>query len=264
MRKFLFTVLAGIFGAIIFASPALAATSASFTPVNVNVTEGQDFTLRIAINPHGTKNYTAKMEVHFSADLIEVKSFAFANTWMAISQSGYNLTDNTNGVLIKSAGNPGGVSSSVTFGTVSFSAKKSGKGTITLNGNSFVLDANNQNTLNAFPQSAVTISALPAVTQPLSASSAEVTAETVTSASIANSAATTATAETSAEPEGEQETPISIEEEPANAQSSLLANVLDFTQLGTDNANVGILVTVTILIVAGYVCYAVIRRIKHN
>src|SRR3990167_3051132 len=156
MKKILLTILLGAFGAM-----ALAATSVSFTPVNVSVRQGQTFTLMIGVNPQGVKNYTAKTELHYPADLLEVKSFTFAPSWMPLAQPGYDLADNTNGVLIKTAGYPGGISSAATFGTVSFLAKKSGNGTITLNsGNSLALDANSQNVIaDASVQTAVAISA---------------------------------------------------------------------------------------------------------
>src|SRR3989338_8164214 len=161
MKKYLFTILLGAFGTMAMAAPALAATSVSFAPVNVSVRQGQPFNLTIWVNPQGVKNYTAKTELRYPADLLEVKSFTFAPSWMPVIQSGYDLTDNTNGVLIKTAGYPGGISSAVTFGTVSFLAKKNGNGTITLNsGNSLALDANSQNVIaDASVQTAVAISA---------------------------------------------------------------------------------------------------------
>src|SRR3989338_1634672 len=104
MKKYLLTILLGAFGAMAIAAPALAATSVSFTPVNVSVRKGQTFTLTIGVNPQGAKNYTAKTEFHYPADLLEVKSFTFAPSWMPLAQSGYDLNDNTNGVFIKTAG----------------------------------------------------------------------------------------------------------------------------------------------------------------
>ena len=167
MKKTLLTILLGAFGVMVLAAPVLAATNVSFTPVNVSVRQGQNFTLTIGVNPQGVKNYTAKIELRYPADLLEVKSFTFANGWVALAQPGYDLTDNANGVLIKTAGYPGGVSSAVTFGTVSFLAKKSGNGTITLSGDSFVLDAVNQNVLvSVSVQTTVVITAAPVQATP--------------------------------------------------------------------------------------------------
>ncbi|MEK7160515.1 MAG: hypothetical protein AAB724_00660, partial [Patescibacteria group bacterium] len=107
MKKTLFIILLGAFGVMAMAAPALAATSVLFTPVNVSVSQGQTFTLTIGVDPQGVKNYTAKMELSYPADLLEVESFTFANDWVQIFESGYDLIDNVNGLLIKTAGYPG-------------------------------------------------------------------------------------------------------------------------------------------------------------
>lgn len=235
------------------AAPALAATSVSFTPVNVSVRQGQTFTLTIGVNPQGAKNYTAKAELHYPADLLEVKSFTFANGWTPLSQSGYDLTDNTNGVFIKTAGYPGGVSSPVTFGTVSFLAKKSGNGTIVLNSNSFVLDANNQNVLaGASVQTAVAISA-PA---PVQTTPKTPTTQTTPAVEPTEEGAVS----------GEQ---AQVAQEPTTtsqpiASQSMLAAVGSIVTLGTDSAIVGILITVIILALIGYAIYAVIQRTRRK
>lgn len=254
MKKTLLTILLGAFGAMAIAAPALAATSVSFTPVNVGVRQGQRFTLTIGINPQGVKSYTAKTELRYPADLLEVKSFTFANSWMPLSQPGYDLTDNTNGVFIKTAGYPGGVSSPVTFGVVSFLAKKSGNGIITLNSNSFALDANNQNALaGTLARTAVAISTAPVPTTP----------KTPTTPT------TPAPAPKEEEPtvQIEQEMPI-VQEQPTAPQpiapQSLLAQVGGLMTLGTNNVAVGILVTVIILALVGYAIYAVIQRARRK
>jgi len=154
MKKIIFASLLGL---IFLAGTALAATSFSFSSTALNVAQGQSFVLRTAVNPQGTANYTVKLELQYPADLLEVRLFTLGNSWMPVSQPGYDLIDNTNGVLIKSAGYPGGLSSSATFGTVSFYAKKSGNGTIQATNNSFALDANSQNALSGTAQASVAI-----------------------------------------------------------------------------------------------------------
>lgn len=253
MKKYLLTILLGAFGIMAIAAPALAATSVSFTPVSVSVRQGQTFTLTIGVNPQGVKNYTAKAELHYPADLLEVKSFTFAPSWMPLAQPGYDLTDNTNGVFIKTAGYPGGVSSAITFGTVSLLAKKSGNGTIALNSdNSLALDANNQNVIgSATVQTAVAIS-VPAPTP--------TTPKTPT--------IPTAPAEEPTE-EGTvlgEEAP--VVQEPTTAPQpisrSLLASVGSVVSLGTNSVIVGLLVTVIVLALAGYAIYAMIQRARRK
>jgi len=154
MKKIIFaSLLTGIF----LAGSALAVTSFSFSSTAFNVAQGQSFVLRTAVNPQGTANYTVKLELQYPSDLLEIRSFTLGNSWMAVSQPGYDLIDNTSGVLIKSAGYPGGLSSSASFGTISFYAKKSGNGTIQTTNNSFALDANSQNVLSGTAQASVAI-----------------------------------------------------------------------------------------------------------
>jgi hypothetical protein len=155
MKKIIFASL--LAGTIFLAGTALAATSFSFSSTAFNVAQGQSFVLRTTVDPQGTANYTVKLELQYPADILEVRLFTLGNSWMPVSQPGYDLIDNTSGVLIKSAGYPGGLSSSATFGTVSFYAKKSGNGTIQTTNNSFALDANSQNVLSGTVQASVAI-----------------------------------------------------------------------------------------------------------
>jgi len=122
-----------------------AATGFSFSPKSANYTEGQVFEMTIAVNPQGDTAYTAKAELTYPADLVEVRSFVFASGWMPLSQPGYDSIDNKSGVLIKTGGYPGGFSSSKTLGTASFYVKKTGSATIKIGSNSLVLDAENKN-----------------------------------------------------------------------------------------------------------------------
>lgn len=162
MKKFIFIIILGVFGMVVLATPVSAATTLSLSPLSINITEGKSSVLRVTINPRGVKNYTAKVHLQYPADLLKVKSFTFGSGWMALSQPEYDLIDNTNGVLIKTAGYPGGISKLITFGTVSFSAKKTGKGIIKIGEDSLVLDVANQNVpIVSLAQTSVTIAAPP-------------------------------------------------------------------------------------------------------
>jgi hypothetical protein len=138
-----------------FATTAFAATTVSLSPASVSVKEGQTFNMTVSVNPQRDKNYTVKLEIKYPADLIEVKSFSFGSNWMALAQPGYDSIDNINGVLIKTAGYPGGLVSNTSFGTVVFKAKKSGNATIQITGNSLALDAGNQNVISGLPVEAL-------------------------------------------------------------------------------------------------------------
>lgn len=141
---------------------AFASTNISLTPTSVNVQEGQIFSLQVSVAPQGVKNYTIKTEVAYPADLLEVKSFTFGSSWMPLSQPGYDLIDNKNGVLIKTAGYPGGASDYKIFGTITFMARKTGNGSIKTTTNSLALDSTNTNTLSGISASSVVINSAPA------------------------------------------------------------------------------------------------------
>ena len=241
MRKLLFTISLAALGVIVLAMPALAATTVSLSPVNISVTSGKNFNVVIAVNPQGASNYTEKIELDYPADLLQVKSFSLGSNWMALSQTGYDLIDNTNGKLIKTAGYPGGISSSATFGTVSFYAKKAGSGTIKLGNGSLALDANNQNVLSGTPSVSV------AITAPVSVPAAP----------------SEPAAGTPAAPEQPAEQP--IEQPIAQApQPTLLAALGVVLTLGTGSMWVGILVGLIILAALIYAIYALIQRKRKN
>ena len=144
MKKITYTTLIGIFGAFAFALPALAATTASLSPATLNAVPGQRIDVIISVNPQGTANYAEKLEINYPADSLEVASFAYSSNWMALTQSGYDSVDNTNGVLVKTAGYPGGITAPTVFGTVSFTAKKAGNGMIKIGSTSLAFEASGQ------------------------------------------------------------------------------------------------------------------------
>jgi len=230
--------------ALLFAViPAFAATL-TLSPSSVNVKPGQSFNVVVALDPQGVKGTTIKMELKFPSDLVQVKSFNFASngSWIALAQPGYDLTDNAGGVLIKTAGYPGGVSAPMTFGTVSFLAKKVGSGTISAGGGTLVLDAGNANTFSGANQVAVTVTApavLPAATNQISG--------TVVSPSPSISPEPAI----SVGPEGQ-----------AVSKGGLFAAIGSVITFGTGNKWLGGLAVLVLIIVVYYLVKAILRKPK--
>lgn len=137
--------LAALFGALYPASVS-AATSFSFSPTTVRVHEGQTVTVTLAADPAGTKNYTVKASITFPADLVSVSAWNFGSEWLPLKQPGYDSLDNAAGTMVRTAGFPNGFSDKTTFGTATFTVKKTGTGTITFAGEQLALDENNDNT----------------------------------------------------------------------------------------------------------------------
>jgi hypothetical protein len=145
MKKITLTSIAAlVLGTMLFAVPALAATTASLTPVSVKVAAGQQFNVVIAVNPNGTDNYAEQLQINYPANLLQVSAFNLGSGWMALSQSGYDSVDNVNGVLTKTAGYPSGITAMTPFGTITFTAEKSGSGTITIGGGSQAFEKSGQ------------------------------------------------------------------------------------------------------------------------
>lgn len=159
MKHFTSIITFTLFGLLAFSAPAFAASAFSFAPASASVKSGDTVTLRISLDPQGVKNYTAKAEINFPADLLEATDFTFADKWLPLTQAGFDAVDNAGGVLVKTAGYPAGASGPVLFGTISFLAKKAGSGTIKQGANSLVLDASGQNVLSGGAQTAITITA---------------------------------------------------------------------------------------------------------
>ncbi len=160
MKKITLTSIAALVGVFIFAAPAFAATTATLSPANINVTAGKQFTVSISVNPQGASNFAEKLEINYPASTLEVISFNLGSNWTALTQPGYDSTDNANGVVIKTAGYPGGFTSATTFGTVTFRAKKIGTGTIKIGNQSVAFTANTQEPISG-TVSSVTVAAAP-------------------------------------------------------------------------------------------------------
>lgn len=247
MNKNILLISSVILGGIFLAGSVLAATTISFSPTNISIEEGENFNLIVSLNPQGVKNYTIKAEVDYPADLVEVKSFSFSNGWMALSQSGYDLVDNTNGLLIKTAGYPGGILTATTFGTIAFSAKKAGNGVIKLGSNSLALDSENQNVLSSsLAQVAVSIAApAPIAPGPTYPDEETEEIEEVEEAEEIEEAETI-------EEEGE-EVIIAEEEKEIVEEPSFLAAIGNVITFGTGNTFIGVIVSIVALLIIFFI-----------
>jgi len=144
----IFTILAITAGMIIAAS-ALAAADLSFSlSGGTTYKVGDTFTANIVVSPT-EKIYTVKAQINYPANLLKVESFTFNSNWMPLSQPGYDTIDNGAGLLIKTAGYPGGVSTQVILGTATFKVLNSGETIIKFTSDSLVLNGNNVNVAQA-------------------------------------------------------------------------------------------------------------------
>ena len=139
-----------------------SASTITLSPITAEIYNGDSQKISIVVNPQSDKVYTAKVELKYPTDLFEIKSFTFSDGWMPLSQTGYDLVDNTNGILIKTAGFAGGLTDSKVLGTLYLVPKKIGTGSVSVTKNSFNLDATNKNTIGSISSYSFSVVVKPA------------------------------------------------------------------------------------------------------
>jgi hypothetical protein len=161
MKKITLTSIAGIaIGTMMFAFTALAATTALITPTSVKVVAGQQFNVVVSVNPNGTSDYAEQLQIDYPANLLQVTAFNIGSSWMSLSQPGYDSIDNTNGVLIKTAGYTGGITSLTPFGTITFTAKNSGSAPISIGSGSKAFEKTSQSAITGTGAEATIVAAV--------------------------------------------------------------------------------------------------------
>lgn len=142
------------------ALPASAAT-VSLVPQAVSVAPGDTVTVTISVDPAGATLAALKSEISYPTSLLTPTSFALAPTWIAMTQAGYDQMGS--GIVIKSAGYPGGLANAAAFGTLVFTANAAGTAAITVTGDSAAYDTAGQNKLSGTQGSAsISIGVAPA------------------------------------------------------------------------------------------------------
>ena len=146
-----------------FASPAFA-NAASFVvaPSSGSYKAGDTITLNISVNPAGSTIYTAMLDARFSPSTFQVVSFTLNDALLPLKTAGYDALDNNAGVLTKTGGYTGGITTTSSFGTLVLRAKTSGTGTFTIADSSKLLDGNNTNQQSGAQTLTYTIASVPA------------------------------------------------------------------------------------------------------
>ena len=132
----------------LFVTPLVSqAASISLPTSSQTYQEGQSISVRVLLHPDAGKPlYTAKLDLSYSTEVLQLSSFVQASGWIPLQQPGYHETNFSTGNVIRTGGYTGGVSNTVEFGTLTFIAKSSGQGKLSLNGAGILLlDQNNDN-----------------------------------------------------------------------------------------------------------------------
>ena len=139
-------------------APLAHASTISYAPATISVTEGQAFSVNVSVDPVAEKAYGVQLEAIFPADLVEATGMTLESGW--ISPASPSIAA---GKLTQMAGIGGGFAAKKILGTIVFRAKKSGTATIAVAGSSIVSNAQGANTLVGLQgASVVTITAAPA------------------------------------------------------------------------------------------------------
>lgn len=166
-KKIIFVTL--VLSLIVLIVPEVSiANSFSLVSSSKTIEPNKTFTLSVYVIPTSTSVYTAQANINYPADLVSVESFTYASAWFPMNQAGYDLVDNTNGKLIKTAGYPSGFNKDTLFGTLVFKSKKAGDVSISINKESFILDMDSNNVLNNYGSFSITsTSYTPLITLPV-------------------------------------------------------------------------------------------------
>ncbi|MFZ4632462.1 MAG: cohesin domain-containing protein [Patescibacteria group bacterium] len=259
--------------------PASASTSFGLYPLKISVKEGQTFRLAVNVNPNNLKNYTVKASVKFPADLVSVSSWQFAGSWQPLSQPGYDSIDNSAGILIKTAGYPGGLSKSATLGTITFKAKKTGTGYISFTGGSMALDEGNTNQYNGGNQVSLVVEKItetPVVAKPDKPKTPETPSASITPSTETPTSTNSTELATSTElnpPLGEQPELITIStttpeiispEEFKKINSNLTSLNLNLSAIVQVLLAIAVLLLILIILVLIVIIFYFIRRKGHR
>ena len=134
------------------AAPAMAAAATvSFSPSTLTGTAGSATAFSVIVEPAGDTAYTVKLELRYPPALLDFVSFQQTNGWLSLPQEGYDVVDEDEGVIVKTAGFPGGISEPRSFGTFTFVAASAGSDTVVATDATLVLDATNANIAEGLP-----------------------------------------------------------------------------------------------------------------
>lgn len=147
-KKILFGIMA-TFSFFACFGLARAYSDVGFDSSKIEAKVGQEVSVNVYVDSlYGETNYTVKADISFSEEQLSVKDFTFANDWISIVAPDYDLVDNVNGHLVKTAGFPGGWTGKKLLGVITFIPKTASFGKVTVGSGTFVLNADNIDTFS--------------------------------------------------------------------------------------------------------------------
>lgn len=133
----IFTTVVGVTFA--FAAPLPALFYASSFDVNV----GESVSFDLKVNPPAdTPVYTVGATLEYDTKVLSFSDASFDKAWLPLSRNPYELTDTTNGAIVRTAGYPEGLKGTASFLHYSFKALAPGDTKVVIS-SGMALDANN-------------------------------------------------------------------------------------------------------------------------
>jgi hypothetical protein len=215
-----------------------AATQISFEPSDVTVVPGESFTLAVYVNPDTEEVFTISSALSFPADLVSVTDFAFADNWQPLTMGQYDRTNNTTGMLVKTGGYPGGVSTLRQIGTVTFTARQTGAGTIAGTDDTFAYNRESQD-VSADTHDAATVTVVTPQNTPEEADQGQ-PQQTAATTTDTQRSTTTGPASPSTQQQAQGA-------DPEDQQAGVLAAVGDAVTLGTGQGSVSVMLLLAAL-----------------
>lgn len=111
----------------------------------VKVIAGESVSIAVGADAGDEKLVTVKAALSYPPELLEFVSFSFASEAFALSQPGYDSAGE--GVLVKTAGFPGGFTGIRPFGTAVFRTRSAGTAAISASSDSLLLNTQGVNRL---------------------------------------------------------------------------------------------------------------------
>lgn len=146
----------------------LSASAATFvvSPSSGSYHVGDTVTLYVSVNPGGDTIYTAMMDARVSSSIFDIVSFSLNDALLPLKQSGYDALDSAQGILTKTGGYTGGITTTSSFGTIVLRAKAAGTGTFSIVDSSKLLDNNNADRQSGTQTFSFTVASKPVATSP--------------------------------------------------------------------------------------------------
>ena len=168
-------IISFVFGLALVLPAAASAASFVVSPSNGPYTVGDVITVNVSANPTGSTIYTAMLDARFSPSTLEVITFTLNDALLPLKQSGYDALNNASGILTKTGGYTGGITTTGAFGVIVLRAKAAGTGTLTVADTSKLLDSNNTDQQSGEQTNSYTIVAKP---EPQTPSTPQATTQT--------------------------------------------------------------------------------------